>query len=128
MEWRPARCSVSAASVNLPLNHKVQKFSSDTCSPGWSRKKGRKTVIVWCVISYQLFVDGVFFCHCTLNAWILILTLKRAASLFLGSVSRSRKHNVCGIIAFSFCCCCSCCCRVHLRAVYLQPFGSDIIS
>ena len=31
------------ASVNLPLYHKVQKFSSGAGSPGWSRKKGRKT-------------------------------------------------------------------------------------
>ena len=38
-----------SASVNLPLHHKVQKFSSGTGSPGWSRKKGRKTVVVvWC--------------------------------------------------------------------------------
>jgi len=37
------------ASVNLPLYHKVQKFSSGTSSPGWSRKKGRKmVVVVWC--------------------------------------------------------------------------------
>jgi len=28
------------------LHHKVQKFSSGTSSPGWSRKKGRKTVVV----------------------------------------------------------------------------------
>ena len=40
------------ASVDLPLNplhHKVQKFSSGTGSPGWSRKKGRKTAVVWFV-------------------------------------------------------------------------------
>ena len=37
-----------SASVNLPLHHKVQKFSSGTGSAGWSRKKGRKTVVVWC--------------------------------------------------------------------------------
>ena len=36
-----------SASVNLPLHRKVQKFSSGTGSPGWSRKKGRKTVVVW---------------------------------------------------------------------------------
>ena len=36
------------ASVNLPLQHKVQKFSSGTGSPGWSRKEGRKTVVVVC--------------------------------------------------------------------------------
>ena len=39
-----------SASVNLPLHHKVQKFSSGTSSTGWSLKKGRKTVVVvvWC--------------------------------------------------------------------------------
>ena len=35
-----------SASVNLPLHHKVQKFSSGTGSPGWSRKEGRKMVVV----------------------------------------------------------------------------------
>ena len=39
-----------SASVNLPLHHKVQKFSSATGSPGWSRKKGRKTVVVVVVV------------------------------------------------------------------------------
>jgi len=34
-----------SASVNLLLHHKVQKFSSGTGSPGWSRKQGRKTVV-----------------------------------------------------------------------------------
>jgi len=35
-----------SASVNLPLHHKVQKFSFGTGSPGWSWKKGSKTVMV----------------------------------------------------------------------------------
>jgi len=35
-----------SASVNLALHHKVQKFSG-TGSPGWSRKKGCKMVVVW---------------------------------------------------------------------------------
>jgi len=39
-----------SASVNLPLHRKVQKFSSGTSLPGWSRKKGRKTVIVVVVL------------------------------------------------------------------------------
>jgi len=34
-----------SASVNLPLHHKVQKFSSGTGLPGCSQKKGRKTVV-----------------------------------------------------------------------------------
>jgi len=48
MEWRPAGWSMCLpVFVNLPLHHKDQKFSSGTSSPGWSRKKGRKTVVVW---------------------------------------------------------------------------------
>ena len=46
MEWRPAGWSVCLPLVNLPLHHKVQKFSSGTGSPGWSKKKGHKTVVV----------------------------------------------------------------------------------
>ena len=42
----PSRMVGVSASVNLPLHHKVQKFSSGTGLPGWSRKKGRKTVVV----------------------------------------------------------------------------------
>ena len=42
----PIRMVGVSASVNLPLHHKVQKFSSGTSSPGWSRKKGHKTVVV----------------------------------------------------------------------------------
>jgi len=42
----PSRMVSVSASVNLPLHHKVQKFSSGTGSPGWSRKKGRKIVAV----------------------------------------------------------------------------------
>jgi len=44
----PSQMVGVSASVNLPLHHKVQKFSSGTGSPGWSRKKGRKMVVVWC--------------------------------------------------------------------------------
>jgi len=35
-----------SASVNAFLHHKLQKFSSGTGTPGWFRKKGRKTVVV----------------------------------------------------------------------------------
>ena len=45
----PSQMVSVSASVNLPLHYKVQKFSSGTGSPRWSRKKGRKTV-VWCGI------------------------------------------------------------------------------
>ena len=35
-----------SASVNLPLHHKVQKFSSGTGSPVWSWKKAHNMVMV----------------------------------------------------------------------------------
>ena len=50
MEWHPDGWSVSA-SVNLPLHHEVQKFSSGTGSPGWSRKRAVKRL--WCGILYR---------------------------------------------------------------------------
>jgi len=46
----PIRTVSVSASVNLPLHHKVQKFSSGTGSPGWSRKKGCKMVVVVVVL------------------------------------------------------------------------------
>jgi len=42
----PSQMVGVSASVNLPLHHKVQKFSSGTGSPGWSSKKGHKMVVV----------------------------------------------------------------------------------
>ena len=50
----PSQMVLVSASVNLLLHHKVQKFSSGASTPGWSRKKGLKMVVVWwwhkCVI------------------------------------------------------------------------------
>jgi len=42
----PSQTIGVSVSVNLPLHHKVQKFSSGTGSPVWSRKNGRKMVVV----------------------------------------------------------------------------------
>ena len=44
----PSRMVSVSASVNLLLHRKVQKFSSGTGSTRWSRKRGHKTVVVWC--------------------------------------------------------------------------------
>jgi len=41
----PNRTVCVSASVNLSSHHKVQKFSSGIRSPGWSQKKGCKTVV-----------------------------------------------------------------------------------
>jgi len=51
-----------SASVNLPLHHKVQKFSSGTGSPGWSRKKDHKTVVITTINKWS--EDG-----CSLAQW-----------------------------------------------------------
>jgi len=50
----PSRMVSVSASVNLPLHHKVQKFSSGISSPGVSRKKSRKTVVCVCVFTTQV--------------------------------------------------------------------------
>ena len=42
----PSRVVSVSASVNLPLHDDVQKFSSGTGSPGWSRKRAVKRL--WC--------------------------------------------------------------------------------
>jgi len=52
-----------SASVNLPLHHKVQKFSSGTGSPRWSRKKGRKMVVCVCC-GLPLIGNQVKVCQC----------------------------------------------------------------
>ena len=45
---------LAGLSVCLPLHHKVLKFSCGTGSPGRSRKKGRKTVVV--VVVYFVYL------------------------------------------------------------------------
>ena len=52
-----------SASVNLPVHQKVQKFSSGTGSPGWSRKKGHKTVVVVVVLCFSDFENAHFCCN-----------------------------------------------------------------
>ena len=42
----PSQMVNVSASVSPPLHHKVQKFSSGTGLPGWSRKNGCKMVVV----------------------------------------------------------------------------------
>ena len=59
MEWRPAGWSV-CASVNLPLHHTVQRFSSGTGSPGWSQKRAIKW-LWWCGSKVHLQQSWTFF-------------------------------------------------------------------
>ena len=66
----PSRMVGVSASVNLPLRHKVQKFSSGTSSPGWSRKKGRKMDVVVVVLrSYNTAPSKVVSGHNQLNCF-----------------------------------------------------------
>jgi len=53
MEWRPAGWMVGVStSINLPLHHEVQKFSSGTGSPGDPGKRAVKRL--WCVVWYEV--------------------------------------------------------------------------
>jgi len=50
----PSQMVSVSASVNFPLHHKVQKFSSGTGSPGWSRKRAVKRL--WCGVVWWLVI------------------------------------------------------------------------
>ena len=66
-----------SSSANLPLHHKVQKFSSGTGSPRWSRKKGRTTVVVSHIIVVL---------HATTDQPILwFVTVRSGLALFASS-------------------------------------------
>ena len=57
----PSRMVSVSVSVNLPLHHKVQKFSSGTGSSGWSRKRAVKRLCGGVVhVDVRLQVDGCF--------------------------------------------------------------------
>jgi len=60
----PSRMVGVSVCVNLPLHHKVQKFSSGTGSPEWSRKKGHKTVTCVCVCVYVCVCVCACVCAC----------------------------------------------------------------
>ena len=58
-----------SASVNLPVHHKVQKFSSGTGSSGWSQKNGSKTVVVGGYVGFRFnfrFGKPSFIIRCSL--------------------------------------------------------------
>jgi len=55
----PNRMVGVSAFVNLPLHHKVQKFSFGTGLPGWSRQKDRKTVVVAVVGGHKFNSDYI---------------------------------------------------------------------
>ena len=59
----PSRMVSVSTSVNLPLHHKVQKFSSGTGLPWWSRKRGCKTDVCVCVCVCVCKYCDVFL-HC----------------------------------------------------------------
>jgi len=65
----PSQIVSVPASVNLALHRKVQKFSSGTGSPGWSRKKGSKMVVVWWWSQYLSFMGILLCCYCKLHCF-----------------------------------------------------------
>ena len=75
-----------SASVNLPLHHKVQWFSSGTGSPGWSRKKGRKR-LWWTLVEAR---DLICILQCLYTGWHR-LTVKLLLILLLANVNVSER-------------------------------------
>jgi len=67
MEWRPPVLSLCLPFVILPITIKVQKLSSGTGSPGWSRKTGRKMVVVWCNVWTFLKWITLLSVHCWIS-------------------------------------------------------------
>jgi len=88
----PSRMVGVSASVNLPLHHKVQKFSSGADSPGWSLKKCRKTVVVCGYVSDALHIRSVsamgeaFSDRCVSNS--IILRLSQSEEVFPSGTAR----------------------------------------
>jgi len=68
----PSRMVGVSASVNLPLHHKAQKFSSGTGSPVWSLKKGRKMVVVWyvCYKGHLFLGIGCLWLYCIMVRYL----------------------------------------------------------
>jgi len=78
-----------SVSVNLPLHRKVQKFSSGTSSPGWSRKEDRKTVVmVVVVVSCLTTVHQCRLGQCSTPLWwdsmdmLQVNTIHQKSSIF----------------------------------------------
>jgi len=68
----PSQMVRVSACVNLPLHHEVQRFSSGASSPGWSQKRGCKTVVCVCVCVCVCFQD---FCKFRSGAFLANVNL-----------------------------------------------------
>ena len=77
-----------STSVNLPLHHKVHKFSSGTGLPGWSRKKGRKTVVVVVVTRVTLASAGI---SCRRMSVCLSVHLSQVGVLLISTETAKRR-------------------------------------
>jgi len=55
----PSRLVGVSASVNLPLHHKVQKFSSGTSLPDCSRKRAVKRL--WCGVPIMILLSQLLY-------------------------------------------------------------------
>jgi len=91
-----------SASVNLPLHHKVQKFSSGTGSPGWSRKRAVKQL--WFQPSQPLHTNNINInAHiafhnvhssprCNLTRWQSVEHILLPCNTEIGSVVTGEQH------------------------------------
>jgi len=110
-----------------PRNHKVQKFSSGVGSPGWSRKKGRKTVVcvLWSLTSFAACAAADWFTAdqvlCGLRGagrWserLHALLPRRGNGHMSSARGGSRRQRTCGVSVD----------RVHYRRQRSQESGDN---
>jgi len=79
----PSRMVGVSASVNLPMHHKVQKFSSGNGSPGWSQKNGRKTAVVVVVNTSIFCYDDLLLSDTQYFTSVHLMKLDRKWPLFI---------------------------------------------
>jgi len=109
----PSRMVGVSASVNLPLHHKVRKFSSGTGSPWWSQKRGRKTVVVvvWLLRNIQrvciVHINKTSSCHKleTTNCWVKVTmaassTCSDQKNWFTREGRKMRRHVIHSLMQF----------------------------
>jgi len=93
----PSRIVSVCASVNLPLHHKVQKFSSGTGLTGWSRKRAVKQL--WCgVVMSVILSDDVIRVLVSFSSNYSLQPVEYAVSELAGFVqlwvrSKGTRHN-----------------------------------
>ena len=103
----PGRMVGVFASVSLTLHHNVQKFSSGTGPPGWSRKRRYNGcgVVVWYAMRWgKLFINSSYWMNMQHHQMCIGLPTKPALVL-ADIVGRQTQINIGSFVSVLFTCC-----------------------